>query len=139
MIHMSGATAARRLSRSAIAAATHIPEAYLAKILQLLVKARLIRSRPGVHGGFELSRAPSGISMLEVIEAIDGPSALAACITDENSCEQSPWCGVRRALSEAQDAMLRVLRAASVTGLVEQAVAHHPLPLTRIETAAVTQ
>jgi Rrf2 family protein len=139
MIYMSGTTAAHRLSRSAIAAATHIPEAYLAKILQALVKVRLIRSRPGVHGGFELSRTPSDISMLEVIEAIDGPSALATCIADENSCEQSPWCGVRHTLAKAQEAMLLVLKASSVADLVEQSLAHHSLPLTMIETAAVTQ
>ena len=86
MIYMAGLPEGRRVGRAAIAAVTDVPEAYLAKILQHLVKARLIRSRPGVRGGFELSRSPSTLSMLEVIEAVDGPAAMTMCLADENSC-----------------------------------------------------
>jgi Rrf2 family protein len=132
IIHMSGSSAARRISRSAIAAVTGIPEAYLAKILQSLVRASLIRSRPGVHGGFELSRVPNQISMLEVIEAIDGPTALASCVTDQNSCERSPWCGIRQTLLTAQEAMVRVLRSASIQDLVSQSPVERPLQIAAI-------
>lgn len=122
MIYMAGLSDGQRVSRSSIAAVTDVPEAYLAKILQALVKARFIRSRPGVGGGFELSRQPHGLSMLEVIEAVDGPSALTVCIGDENACDRSPWCSVRHALSEAQQEMLRVLRAVSIAKLAQPAV-----------------
>ena len=119
MIHMAGLPDGQRVGRSAIAVVTEVPPAYLAKILQHLVKARLIRSRPGVHGGFELSRSPLTLSMLEVIEAVDGPAAMASCLADENACDRSPFCMVHPALVEAQNEMLRVLQAKTIAKLTQ--------------------
>ena len=125
MIYMSGLPDGRRVGRSAIAEVTDVPEAYLAKILQHLVRARLIRSRPGVHGGFELSRAPASLSMLEVIEAVDGPAAMTLCLIDENACARSRWCNVKHVLLEAQTAMLRVLGGTMIAELAEGSVEQH--------------
>lgn len=50
-----------------------IPLEYLLKILQLLVKANILISKRGPHGGFRLSRPAQNISVLQIIEAIDGP------------------------------------------------------------------
>ena len=119
MIYMAGLPDGHRVGRAAIAVVTEVPEAYLAKILQHLVKARQIRSRPGVHGGFELSRSPLTLSMLEVIEAVDGPAAMTSCLADENSCNRSPYCSVRRVLIEAQNEMLTVLRSTTVARLAQ--------------------
>ena len=128
MIYMAGLPEGQRVGRSAIARATDVPEAYLAKILQHLVKARLIRSRPGVHGGFESSRSPLTLSMLEVIEAVDGPAAIMACLPDEDACERSPWCEVRVVLLEAQAEMLKVLRAATVSRLAQRSFERQHAP-----------
>jgi len=50
-----------------------IPLEYLLKILQQLVRANILRSKRGPRGGFALAKAPNKISMLQVIEAVDGP------------------------------------------------------------------
>ena len=50
-----------------------IPLEYLLKILQELVKANLLRSKRGPRGGFSLASSPNKITMLQVIEAVDGP------------------------------------------------------------------
>jgi Rrf2 family protein len=50
-----------------------IPLEYLLKILQQLVRANILRSKRGPRGGFVLSKPTSKISMLEIIEAVDGP------------------------------------------------------------------
>jgi Rrf2 family protein len=50
-----------------------IPLEYLLKILQLLVKANLLRSKRGPRGGFSMGQAPTKITMLQIIEAVDGP------------------------------------------------------------------
>ena len=50
-----------------------IPLEYLLKILQQLVRANVLRSKRGPRGGFSLAKAASKITMLEVIEAVDGP------------------------------------------------------------------
>jgi Rrf2 family protein len=84
-----------------------IPKSFLAKILQKLVKASLVKSYRGIKGGFELSRPPAEISLLDVIEAVEGPIAMNACAVDEkfctfsNSCTVHPvWLELRREVEE---------------------------------------
>ena len=60
------------LSQS-IAKKYNIPLEYLLKILQQLVRANLLRSKRGPRGGFNLARSPKKITLLEVIEAVEGP------------------------------------------------------------------
>jgi Rrf2 family protein len=57
----------------AIAQARGIPHLPLLKVLHALVAARLLRSNRGLHGGYRLARPPSAITMLEVVQAVDGP------------------------------------------------------------------
>ena len=56
-----------------ISKAYDIPLEYLLKILQQLVKANVLRSKRGPRGGFSLAKPPTKISMLQIIEAVDGP------------------------------------------------------------------
>jgi len=58
---------------SRLAAEGHMPERFLLQILRSLVTHGILRSARGVDGGYMLTRAPQDISLLEVIEAIDGP------------------------------------------------------------------
>ncbi len=62
------------LSQS-IAKKYDIPLEYLLKILQQLVRANVLRSKRGPRGGFSLAKPPRGITMLQIIEAVDGPMA----------------------------------------------------------------
>jgi Rrf2 family protein len=62
-----------------------IPLEYLLKILQLLVKANILKSKRGPHGGFTLSKSPQNISILQIVEAIDGPMIFLS-----NLAEQTP-------------------------------------------------
>jgi len=56
-----------------IAKKYNIPLEYLLKILQQLVRANILRSKRGPRGGFSLAKTPSKISMLQIIEAVEGP------------------------------------------------------------------
>jgi Rrf2 family protein len=56
-----------------IAKQYNIPLAYLLKIMLELVRANILRSKRGPHGGFSLARSPEKITMLEIIEAVEGP------------------------------------------------------------------
>ena len=69
----------------------HIPKSFLAKILQKLSKASLAKSYRGVKGGFALARHPSKISLLDVIEAIQGPILINICAVDD-VCRFSDTC-----------------------------------------------
>ena len=70
------------------------PKSFVAKILQKLVKAGIVRSFRGVKGGFQLNRPPKDINLLDVIEAIEGVVALNACAVDSSVCGFSSTCGV---------------------------------------------
>ena len=70
------------------------PKSFLAKILQKLVKADIARSFRGVKGGFQLSREPREITLLDVIEAVEGAIALNSCVLDRTVCGFSSVCVV---------------------------------------------
>src|SRR6516165_4589985 len=61
------------VSSRAVAAAEGIPERFLLKVLKPLVDAGILRSVRGPNGGYRLVRAPKDVTLLEVIEAVDGP------------------------------------------------------------------
>jgi len=73
---------------------TDVPRSFLAKILQRLSGRGIVMSRRGVKGGFQLLRRPKNINLLEVIEAIQGPSAMSACAIDKRMCNRSSTCSV---------------------------------------------
>ena len=66
-----------------IAQARGIPERFLLKVLKPLVSARVLHSIKGPNGGYRLARTPGDISMLEILEAVDGPIRGQAPFTDE--------------------------------------------------------
>ena len=71
-----------------------IPRSFLAKILQKLTKGKIVTSFRGVKGGFQLAKRPEEISLLDVIEIIEGPVAMNACAVDKKVCSFSGTCTV---------------------------------------------
>lgn len=71
-----------------------IPRSFLAKILQKLTKAGILKSFRGVKGGFQLAKKTGQISLLDVIEAIQGPTAMNTCAVDKTSCKFISYCTV---------------------------------------------
>jgi Rrf2 family protein len=138
MIHLAAPTTEGRVSLPALAQATAAPESFLSKVLQGLARAGLISSRRGQSGGFAI--APRGLqaSMLEVIEAIDGPICLNVCLISGRACHRSARCSAHPVWVEAQRAMLAVLSAASIAQLAAQPYprsARRPVPRTLISLA----
>jgi Rrf2 family protein len=77
-----------------IAVATSVSKAFLAKILQKLTKAGIVKSFRGVKGGFRLTRKPKDITLLDVIEAIEGEVSMNKCVVDQRFCELHETCTV---------------------------------------------
>src|SRR5581483_8942418 len=71
--HMAATGEDRPVASHHIAKARGIPELFLLKILKPLVSARILRSVKGPNGGYRLARPAAKITMLEVVEAVDGP------------------------------------------------------------------
>jgi Rrf2 family iron-sulfur cluster assembly transcriptional regulator len=108
---------------SEIAQAMHVPESFLAKIFQNLARAGLVRSHRGYGGGYSLNRPPVSITLLEVVECVEGPIVLNDC-TDPNSppegegehnCSES--CIAQSVWLEAQTAVREILEAKTMEEL----------------------
>jgi Rrf2 family protein len=76
-----------RSSINAIAESEKVPRDFLAKILKELTRAEILKSYQGVHGGYQLARPPAQISVLDVIEAMDGPLGVNLCVRGDNGCD----------------------------------------------------
>ena len=109
MIHMAGLPAGTTVRLRTLAIAVAVPESFLAKVLQTLTRAGLVVSRRGPDGGFELVPSSMQASLLDVIDAIEGPVQLNSCLGEEGCCEHKDWCPAHTVWAEAQIAMLTVL------------------------------
>jgi Rrf2 family protein len=112
-----GATA----STKDIADAYHLPVPLLAKVLQMLTKAKILQSVAGTHGGYKLARAARLVSALEVVRAIDGPVILTHCFTEHGTCDQSDSCTVREPLRKVHEAILDLLGNFTIADLAADA------------------
>ena len=80
----------------------HIPLTFLAKIVPQLSAAGIVHTLRGAHGGVSLGRLPEDISLLEVVETIDGPMLLNECVSDPNQCVLGENCAVHEVWCQAQ-------------------------------------
>ena len=107
-----------RAATSAIAKAQDIPPSFLAKIISQLSIAGLLHTARGARGGVRLARPPEEITLLDVVEAIDGPIRLNECVDDEKDCDFGKDCPLRRIWQEAQQDLLQRLRNTNFGQLV---------------------
>ena len=76
MIHLAGLPPGTRVSRSELSVAAECPEQFLCKVLQSLTRVGLVASHRGNTGGFELEEGRRDATLLEVVEAVEGPIRL---------------------------------------------------------------
>jgi len=100
-----------RQSVSRIAAAERIPVRFLPQVMRDLVRAGLVEGATGRAGGYWLARRPDEVSLLDVIEAVEGDSRRRTCVLRGGPCRVDATCAVHDDVIEAQEALL--LRLAS--------------------------
>ncbi|MHB9111101.1 MAG: RrF2 family transcriptional regulator [Thermoleophilia bacterium] len=91
-----------------IANAQHIPKEYLAKIIQKLAQAEIVTTHRGVGGGITLSRPPETITLLDVVEAIEGPVALNSCFIRPGECPRESYCAIHEELEHIGKTLARM-------------------------------
>ena len=107
------------VSSRIIATEEKIPYQLACKLMQKLNNARLVKSYMGPKGGFSLSRDPSRISILEIIETIQEPLSLNRCLLAKNKCSKQKTCTVRPKLVELQKYIGNYLNKITLAELVE--------------------
>ena len=112
-----------RIATAEIGRAQQIPVTFLAKIVAQLAAAGILRSTRGAHGGVALGRPADEISLLDIVEAIDGPILLNECVADPTLCPLGDGCAVHRVWCLAQAELVERLNRTSFAQL-----ARRPLP-----------
>jgi Rrf2 family protein len=102
-----------------------LPPAYLAKHLQALARAGIVDSEPGPRGGYRLARPPDQITMLDVVDAVEGSAPAFRCaeIRQQGPAAVEPGkyrrpCAIARAMWDAEHAWREQLRARTVGEIV---------------------
>ena len=105
-----------------IAAAIHVPGDYLSKVMRQLGKAKIVRSRPGLHGGFTLTREPDQIPLLAVINAVDPIERVHDCPMGIPG--HRTLCPLHRRLDEATGLVETTFRDTTVADLIDKSLQH---------------
>lgn len=91
-----------------------IPRGFLHQVLQELQRGGLVRSTPGRRGGYALTRDPGDISVLDVLEALEGPLALGECALRGGPCRWDDVCALHEVWSAGRAAFCERLAASSL-------------------------
>jgi Rrf2 family iron-sulfur cluster assembly transcriptional regulator len=87
------------------------------KLMQKLHNSKLVKSSMGPNGGFSLSRRSSKITLLEIIEAIQGPIKLNKCLFASDLCPRQKRCTISTKLAELQKSIDKYLRSVTLDKL----------------------
>jgi Rrf2 family protein len=108
------APAAGQMTAAQLAHKTDIPPSLVPQVMGALVRAGLVANRRGRNGGYRLVMPPEDVSLLDVIEAVEGDPGRRTCVLRGGPCGRDGTCGVHDAFFRAQDAVLRTLAGVSL-------------------------
>ncbi|MBS0475817.1 MAG: SUF system Fe-S cluster assembly regulator [Proteobacteria bacterium] len=113
--HCGGA----RVAAAQLAEETGLPVPTVQKLVSRLTAAGLLRSSRGVGGGLKLARPAAAITLADIVEAVDGPIALAPCADEAHECSREECCSVRPHWTDASVALRGALAGVPLTRLAE--------------------
>ena len=96
------------------------PREFTAKVLKDLCRLGLLRSILGPRGGYLLVRPPNEITVLDVMEALDGPMAINKCLVDPTFCNQTPGCRMHRLFGLVNEKMREILGGTTIADIAEE-------------------
>jgi Rrf2 family protein len=111
-------TGDQRTATSTIAEEQHIPPSFLAKIISQLSIAGLLHTSRGARGGVTLAREAKDITLLEVVEAIDGPIQLNECVGNSGTCSFEDNCPLRPVWCDAQEELVSKLKGTNFADMM---------------------
>lgn len=111
-------THARPRTIKEIADAQDISEKFISRIVVTLRQKGMIRSARGKLGGFRLAKAPADITLLSVIEALQGPISLVDCVTDAQACGRARACAARSVWTDVNTAVRTALQGITLENVL---------------------
>jgi len=116
IVHMATAPGGR-FQAKVLALEETIPQSFLFKILQTLLRHRVIRSFRGVGGGYQLAVEPAKLSLYRLVEMMEGPIGLNACVVPGTPCEFRFQCGAHDVWESAHSLLRMVLDSVTIADL----------------------
>ena len=114
MIHLAKKYGGKSISTRVIAEREDISYQLACKLMQRMNEAGLVNSTMGPKGGFGLSKEPSQINLLEIIEAVQGPLSVNRCLAEEDTCPRKDLCPLSDKMREIQDYLTGYLSGATL-------------------------
>src|SRR5512136_1149814 len=121
MVYLAQLGPELRAATSQIAKEKQIPPSFLAKIVSQLSVAGLLQTSRGARGGVTLAKPAEEISLLDVIEAIDGPILLNDCVGETSACTYDSDCPLKPVWCDAQKMLVDQLSKANFAQFAEVA------------------
>lgn len=101
-----------------IAEARDVPEVYMQKVLHALAEAGIVQSHRGVFGGFSLQKEPGEITLLSLMETLQGPVVINRCVMKMDLCPRETECVIRDRWLDIQEQLLEFLAGVTLTDLL---------------------
>jgi Rrf2 family protein len=115
-------------SADRISAEANVPRRLLARILARLSHAGLVESEQGRRGGSRLARPPQEITLLDAVDAAEGPFGVTRCIMQNRACGSGPPCAMHNAWEEGQQAILGYLETQTLDDFVQETASRRLTP-----------
>ena len=124
LTHFARTRETRALTVREVSRATHIPQAYVAKIFQCLVKKKILRSKTGPSGGFVLEVDLDKLSILQVVSAVDNfpGSPFSDCVMGLKECSDRKPCLLHGVWARARREIHRILSTSTFSDLAHQSM-----------------
>ena len=123
MARLARAYGSGPVSLSEVAEAENLSLAYLEQLIVPLRRAVLVESTRGAHGGYQLARDPSLITVGEIVRVLEGPIFVAECASEEANpgcCEREPECASRMVWQRMRDSITGVLDSITLADLCQE-------------------
>ncbi|MGE5375349.1 MAG: RrF2 family transcriptional regulator [Bacteroidota bacterium] len=120
VLHLARMGNSERAATSTVAKEQNIPPSFLAKIISQLSIAGLLHTSRGARGGVTLARDPKDITLLEVVEAIDGPIQLNECVGSDGNCHFEGSCPIKPVWCDAQEELVARLKGTNFGDMIAE-------------------
>lgn len=120
MFHLAMLPAGGHVTAQQIARGRIIPRAIVRRVITRLSKAHLVITTRGKGGGLTLARPANEISLLDIVQAMEGPISLNACVAAAFQCPLMKTCSIHEAWGSVHDMVLQQLGGATLAKLAER-------------------
>lgn len=119
MACLAQAPMSRLFQAKEIAQLTSIAPPTVAKLLKTLVKHQLLTSYRGIHGGYQLNVSPEQVTVVDLIQVLEGPIAITECNLGHAACPSERYCGIRAPWQHINKIVTQALDSIKLSDLVK--------------------